>query len=128
MNKTEDLQVMILDALADGPLTLDEMEQRIPPVDDRRWIGVALGHLKRDGEIRYLMCDAEHNHAGGCVIAIAPLLDGDGNVVDPDGAPVDPAIRLFFAGRVPEPDCDHYMYKSERDAGFTRAESCRGPR
>lgn len=55
----------------------------------------------------------------------APLLDAAGQEVPvPDGAQVTEAIRLFFAGRLPAPECDHYMYASEIRQGLKVCESC----
>lgn len=54
-----------------------------------------------------------------------PILDADGNeVVIPTDMVTDDMLRLFFAGRVPAPNCPHYMAKSERDAGYDNCESC----
>lgn len=58
-----------------------------------------------------------------------PVLDANGNPVDvstivpPDVAP-DPALRAFFAGRVPAKGCPHYISASEAYVGFTTCEHC----
>lgn len=61
---------------------------------------------------------------------LGPVLDADGNEVAlPAEFEVDAVLRLFFSGRVPAPNCPHYMPKSERDAGFHNCEPCgRGKR
>lgn len=57
--------------------------------------------------------------------AIAPVLDADGGeVLLPDGFEVTDTLRQFMAGRVPAPNCPHYMHASERRAGFRSCEGC----
>lgn len=53
-----------------------------------------------------------------------PVLDANGNAVDLRGAIVTDEIRAYFAGRVPAPECPHYIAASEARAGFTKCESC----
>ena len=54
-----------------------------------------------------------------------PVLDADGNDVPlPADFKVTPEFRLFMSGRVPAPNCPHYMSKSDRDAGFRNCEPC----
>lgn len=75
MNKTEDIEDAIRFALAyaDGPLTLEEMERRLPDAIqaiDRRWIGIAVYRMLDDGRIRAVGC--EHGtHEGACVVEAA---------------------------------------------------------
>lgn len=59
-----------------------------------------------------------------------PVLDADGaEVVLPDDFEVTEEFRAFMAGRVPAPNCPHYMYASERRAGLITCEGCeRGKR
>jgi hypothetical protein len=58
-----------------------------------------------------------------------PLLDAEGKeVVLPADFEVDEVMRLFFASRVPAPNCPHYMNKRDRDAGFGNCEPCGGLR
>lgn len=53
------------------------------------------------------------------------VLDADGGVVAlPDGFEVTDAFRRFMAGRVPAPNCPHYMPAAEREAGFDSCERC----
>lgn len=59
--------------------------------------------------------------------AIEPVLDADGNeVVLPADFEITPEFRQFMSGRVPAPNCPHYMNKRERDAGFDCCEPCGG--
>lgn len=54
-----------------------------------------------------------------------PVLDADGaEVVLPDDFEVTDEFRAFMAGRVPAPNCPHYMYASERRAGLRTCEGC----
>jgi hypothetical protein len=71
-NKTSDLEYVISAALQDagGPLTLETLLERFGAIDDPRWVGVALMHLRRDGVIRYATCDADHNHGGLCAVEL----------------------------------------------------------
>lgn len=56
------------------------------------------------------------------------VLDGNGNPVKvPAFIIPDATFRAFMAGRVPAKDCEHYMFKSEAEVGFTRCEHCRRP-
>ena len=71
MNKTEDLEYAITFALADGPMCLEVLEQRLPYVGDRRWIAVVLMHLGRDGRTRFTSCDVGHSHDGACILELA---------------------------------------------------------
>ena len=58
-----------------------------------------------------------------------PVVDANGDPVDlPPEFQVDGLIRMFFAGRVPAPDCPHYMTKSEVTAGYRRCEHCQSGR
>lgn len=68
MNKTEDLEYSILAVLLDGRMCLEVLESHLPYVGDRRWIAVALMHLRQAGKIRYTSCDADHSHDGSCVV------------------------------------------------------------
>ncbi len=69
-NKTDDIEWCIARALDNGPLTLAEMEKRLPAeirAEDRRWIGAAVYAMLRDGRIRAVGC--EHgSHDGTCVV------------------------------------------------------------
>jgi hypothetical protein len=70
VNKTADIEWEIAWVLAGGPLTLAEMEDRLPPeirAVDRRWIGVAVYGMLRDGRIRAVSC-GDHSHDGSCVV------------------------------------------------------------
>lgn len=70
-SKTADIEWQIALVLEGGPLTLAEMEDRLPPeirAVDRRWIGVAVHQMLRDGRIRTTGCDNNHNHDGACVV------------------------------------------------------------
>lgn len=69
-NKTADIEAAITDHLADGPATLDQLMNDLGWVGDPRWIGVALVHLRRRGEIRYTTCDADHDHGGNCAVGL----------------------------------------------------------
>lgn len=62
-------------------------------------------------------------------ILTEPVLDADGNeVVLPPDFGVTDAFRLSMSGRVPAPNCPHYMNKRDRDAGFGNCEPCGGLR
>lgn len=50
------------------------------------------------------------------------IRDANGDVVS--GVEGDATAAAFFAGRVPAPDCPHYIAASEAAAGFTRCEHC----
>lgn len=53
------------------------------------------------------------------------FVDANGDRVPlPDHVAATFELRVFMAGRVPAPDCPHYMAKSEADAGLTRCEHC----
>jgi hypothetical protein len=70
VNKTADIEWEIARVLDGGPLTLAEMEERLPPeirAVDRRWIGVAVYGMLRDGRIRAVDCDHD-SHDGTCVV------------------------------------------------------------
>lgn len=71
MNKTDDIEWEIGWALkAGGPLTLADMEERLPAAIravDRRWIGVAVYRMLGDGRIRAVGCD-HGSHGGSCVV------------------------------------------------------------
>lgn len=68
--KTDDIEFEVRTALDNGPLTLAGLEAggRFAWLDDRRWLGVALSNLGRDGRLRWVNCDADHNHNDRCVI------------------------------------------------------------
>jgi hypothetical protein len=73
-SKTDDLEFAISIILRNKPLTLAGMEERLYDAypmlrgEDRRWIGVAMMHLERDGKIRYVDCVAGHSHGEACVV------------------------------------------------------------
>ncbi len=70
MNKTEDIEWEIGLALADGPLTLAEMEDRLPDAFrriERTWIGIAVYRMLDDGRIRAVGC-THNRHEGDCVM------------------------------------------------------------
>ncbi len=70
MNKTEDIEWEIARILAAGPLTLGEMEARLPEVirnDDRRWIGVAVWRMLGDGRMTASGCICP-DHGAACVV------------------------------------------------------------
>lgn len=68
-SKTTDIEDEIVRLLDGGSMTLDELMPLLAWVDDRRWVGVAIDlHLVRDGRVRYVNCDVNHNHSGGCVL------------------------------------------------------------
>jgi hypothetical protein len=69
MNKTDDIEWGISQVLLDGPITLEEMERRLPAElqGDRRWIGVAVYRMLGDGRIRAVGCD-HGSHEGTCVV------------------------------------------------------------
>jgi hypothetical protein len=70
VNKTDDIEFEVKVALAGGPLTLDGLEagDRFVWLDDRRWLGVAISNMVRNGRVK-TSCDwASHNHGGGCLI------------------------------------------------------------
>jgi membrane-bound lytic murein transglycosylase MltF len=70
VNKTADIEWEIALVLDAGPLTLAEMEQRLPAEirsEDRRWIGIAVYNMLRDGRIRAVGCDHD-SHEGDCVV------------------------------------------------------------
>jgi hypothetical protein len=70
-NKTRDIEIGIVAALANGPLTLDGLEAggRFAWLDDRRWLGVAIGNMRRDGRLVWVECDPDHSHDGNCAIS-----------------------------------------------------------
>lgn len=68
-NKTADIEMFLAITLESGPLTLAEIKERTP-VDDPRWIHVALVHMRRAGGIRYVGCDADHNHTDDCMVEL----------------------------------------------------------
>jgi hypothetical protein len=73
VNKTADIEWEISRVVGDGPLTLAEMEERLPVeirAVDRRWIGVAVYGMLRDGRIRAVGCD-HGSHDGDCVVGVA---------------------------------------------------------
>lgn len=73
MSKTADIEFEIKVALRSGPKTLDGLEagDRFAWLDDRRWLGVALGHMVRDGRVQ-ADCDWDHHsHSGNCTISLA---------------------------------------------------------
>ncbi len=66
-SKTDDIEDAIARFLGGGSRSLDEIIRELWWVDDRRCIGVAIDlHLVRDGRARYVACDVNHNHSGGC--------------------------------------------------------------
>ena len=76
MNKTADIEWEIALVLDGGPLTLQEMEDRLPPemstsTADRRWIGVAVYRMLGDGRLRAVGCDCG-SHNGRCVVDLVP--------------------------------------------------------
>jgi hypothetical protein len=73
VNKTADIEWEISLVLDNGPLTLAEMEEQLPAeirAVDRRWIGVAVYNMLRDGRIRAVGCD-HGSHDGDCVVEVA---------------------------------------------------------
>jgi len=74
VNKTHEIEWWIQFRLGEnGPLTLAEMEERLPAEirsEDRRWIGVAVYGMLRDGRIRAVGCD-HGSHDGDCVVEVA---------------------------------------------------------
>lgn len=69
MSKTTDIEVEIVRLLDAGRMTLGELMRWLAWVDDRRWIGVAIDlHLVKDGKVRYVDCDSNHNHSDACAI------------------------------------------------------------
>ncbi|MGK5682435.1 hypothetical protein [Actinoplanes sp. URMC 104] len=72
-SQTTDLEAAIsADLTTEGALSLDTLVKRYGGPTDPRWVGVALAHLHRDGTIRWISCDAAHNHDGNCAIELAP--------------------------------------------------------
>jgi hypothetical protein len=73
VNWTADIEWEVALVLNGGPLTLDELEQRLPAaIRDigRRWIGVAVYRMLGDGRIRAVGCD-HGTHDGACVVEAA---------------------------------------------------------
>lgn len=55
----------------------------------------------------------------------APVLDANSQVVNlPADFPVTDEFRAFMAGRVPAPNCPHYMPEADARAGFLNCETC----
>jgi hypothetical protein len=69
VSKTEDIEFEIRLALADGPMTLAQLEAggRFAWVDDRCWLRVAVYKMIREGRIRAVGCDHD-SHDGDCVV------------------------------------------------------------
>jgi hypothetical protein len=70
VNKTADIEWEIALVLDRGPLTLAEMETRLPAEIrniERTWIGIAVYRMLGDGRIRTVGCDHDR-HEGACVI------------------------------------------------------------
>lgn len=70
MNKTDDIEWEIGFALSGGPLTLADMETRLPAEIrsiERTWIGIAVHKMERDGRIRFTNC-THSGHEGDCVV------------------------------------------------------------
>lgn len=56
---------------AEGSVALDDLIKEVWSLTDDgdpRWIGVAIGHLSRAGQVRHLTCDHNHNHNSGCMV------------------------------------------------------------
>ncbi len=79
MNKTADIEWeigLVLDRrweLGDGPLTLAELEERLPPelrAIERTWIGIAVYRMLGDGRMRAVGCD-HSRHEGTCMVEAA---------------------------------------------------------
>jgi hypothetical protein len=76
VNKTDDIETAIRFTLPNEPVTVAEAEEllyRGYPVlrgEDRRWIGIAMHNLERDGKIRYPGCDHDM-HEGDCKVELA---------------------------------------------------------
>jgi hypothetical protein len=74
-SKTDDIEFAIRYALPAEPVTVAEAEELLYngyPVlrdEDRRWIGVAMHNLERDGKIRYTGCTHEM-HEGDCKVEL----------------------------------------------------------
>lgn len=74
MNKTADIEQMVLLWLDRGPLTVDAVaaEFRTAFVGEQlTWLGIAMHQLERDGRVRYPSCSAGHNHDGPCLAELA---------------------------------------------------------
>lgn len=57
--------------------------------------------------------------------AAAPVLDANGDtVVLPEGFVVTEEFRAFMAGRLPAPNCPHYMPASEILSETSACEAC----
>lgn len=58
---------------ADGPVHLAELigeAWELTDDGDPRWIGVALMNLNKEGLVRYLTCDDNHNHGSTCAVEL----------------------------------------------------------
>lgn len=69
VNKTADIEREIAQVMDGGQLTLQEMEERLSAqirAVDRRWIGIAVYQMLRDGRLRAVRCG--HIHDGACVV------------------------------------------------------------
>lgn len=59
------------------------------------------------------------------IVNEGPVLDADGNEVRlPADFPVTPELRRYMGGRVPAPNCPHYMPAADARAGFVNCEPC----
>ncbi len=69
-NKTDDIEFEVKVALDGGPLTLAGLEAdgRFAWLDDRRWLGAAIGNMVRDGRVRAGCGWDRRNHNDNCVI------------------------------------------------------------
>lgn len=73
MNKTEDIEWEIGLTLLHGPLTLAEIETKLPDAIravERTWIGIAVYRMLDDGRIKAVGC-SHNRHEGDCVVEAA---------------------------------------------------------
>lgn len=58
---------------ADGPVLLDDLIRQawsLTDDGDPRWIMVALMNLNKQGKVRYLTCNHNHNHSATCAVEL----------------------------------------------------------
>jgi hypothetical protein len=74
MIETVDVEHAIVRVLGDGPLTLDQLRQRLPEeirAEERRRNGVAVHRMLGDGRLRAAGCDHDiFGHDDACVIEV----------------------------------------------------------
>jgi hypothetical protein len=69
-SKTRDIEAAISADLTETRLTVGEILDRHGDIIDPRWVMVALVHLRQDKVIRYVGCNAAHQHDGDCRVEL----------------------------------------------------------